>query len=156
LEDGRPENATLPPLILPAVPFSNLGRISAVPAGLQAPPADIFGREPEHTWCYYYEKAELALQAGDWPGISKLGESAEAAGYAPYDPIERFVFIEGYARSGKIEDAVGWSEIIHQDRPDYDPLLCELWDERILPASADVHLHESRASMTTWLACPPP
>ena len=30
------------------------------------PPAAIFGAEPEHGWCYYYQKASLARQNGDW------------------------------------------------------------------------------------------
>ena len=28
-------------------------------------PEFIFGPEPDHTWCYYYQKAELALQEGN-------------------------------------------------------------------------------------------
>ena len=30
------------------------------------PPNAVFGPEPEHNWCYYYQKAELARQQGDW------------------------------------------------------------------------------------------
>ncbi len=33
----------------------------------------IFGPEPAHTWCYYYQQAELALQEGDFEKIIQIG-----------------------------------------------------------------------------------
>ncbi len=44
---------------------SNLSRIE--PTTKSVPPPDIFGNEPEHTWCYYYEKADLARSI---PGLA--------------------------------------------------------------------------------------
>ncbi len=35
-----------------------------------------FIKEPAHTWCYFYEKAELARQTGDWKKIVELGSEA--------------------------------------------------------------------------------
>jgi hypothetical protein len=155
LAEGMPENATLPELILPAVPFSNLDRISAQPP-TAGPPEDIFGREPAHTWCYYYEKADLARQLGDWAAVNDLGTAAQSAGLAPYDPIEWFVFIEGYARGGRAAEAAQLSESVHASRPDYDPLLCELWDARIMPGASGAEPARIRANMDAWLICPPP
>lgn len=152
LTDGRVENATLPDLILPAIHFSNLDRVSAQPR-TDGPPEDIFGPEPSHGWCYYYEQADLARQLGEWKAVSDLGSAARAAGFVPYDPLEWFVFIEGYARSGRVAEAADLTEEVHATRPDYDPLLCELWDTKILPAAADPRLTEARAGMDAWLVC---
>jgi hypothetical protein len=156
LAEGRPENATLPPAILPAVPFSNLDRILPHPWTEAGPPADIFGSEPVHLWCYFYEKAELARQLEDWGQVTQLGQAAQAAGYLPYDPIEWFTFIEGYARTGHAGEAAALTESVHMARPDYDPLLCALWDDGILSATAAPALTEARSEMTAWLTCPPP
>ena len=43
-----------------------------------APPASLFDPEPEHDWCYYFEKAELARQRGDWQEVTRLGDQALA------------------------------------------------------------------------------
>ena len=39
-------------------------------------PAPPFATEPGHTWCYFYEKAELARQIQDWDQIVALGSEA--------------------------------------------------------------------------------
>ena len=65
------------------------------------PPAVFFGPEPPHTWCYYYEKASLARQQGDWAGVVRLGEQAASLNYAASDPVEWLPFIEATASLGQ-------------------------------------------------------
>ena len=36
------------------------------------PPREIFGSEPAHGWCYYFQKASLARQLKDWSKLRKL------------------------------------------------------------------------------------
>jgi len=62
-----------------------------------SPPA-ILGPEPAHTWCYYFEKADLAAQQGDWQAVVSLGDQAAELQLAPRERSEWLVFIEGYAR----------------------------------------------------------
>ena len=59
-----------------------------------------FGNEPEHSWCYYYEKAELASQLGDWNQVAALGEEALRLELHPNDRSEWLPFLYGYAISG--------------------------------------------------------
>jgi len=69
LADGRVENALLPDALQQIAPASDLSRIQ--PETNKLPPdPDIFGPEPEHTWCYYYEKADLARQLEDWEQVT--------------------------------------------------------------------------------------
>jgi hypothetical protein len=76
------------------------------PAGTPpVPPAAIFGREPEHGWCYYYQQASLARQIGDWRRIGELYTAAVTAGLKPADPSEYFVFFEGLVNLGRVEEA---------------------------------------------------
>lgn len=88
----------------------------------------IYHPEPEHGWCYYFEKAELARQFGDWQEVVKLGNQAFKLDDSPNNPVERFVFIEGYAHAGDWERAVELSKVSYRVSKEYvGPLLCKLW-----------------------------
>jgi hypothetical protein len=69
------------------------------------PPETIFGSEPEHTWCWYYETASLARQRGDWKAIAALGEQAEATDLKPLDTSEWMPFFQAYVNLGMDEPA---------------------------------------------------
>jgi hypothetical protein len=69
----------------------------------QIPPASIFGGEPAHGWCYYYQKASLARQQGDWKSVAALGEKALAEGFYPSDKIEWLPFLQAYTVLGQPE-----------------------------------------------------
>jgi hypothetical protein len=90
---------------------------------------DIYGPEPGRAWCYYFEKAELARQMGDWTQIRLLGNKAFSINDYPNDPVERFVYIEGYAHTGDWKKAVELSITSYKVSKNYmAPLLCKLWD----------------------------
>ena len=61
----------------------------------------IFGNEPPHTWCYYYQKAALARQQGDWQRVAELGDEAQKLGFSPNDQIEWMPFLQAYAILGE-------------------------------------------------------
>jgi hypothetical protein len=88
----------------------------------------IYGPEPAHGWCYYFQKADLARQLGDWETVARLGDVAFSLDDYPNDPIERFVFIEGYAHTTDWEKAVELSISSYKVSKNYvGPLLCKLW-----------------------------
>jgi hypothetical protein len=78
---------------------SNLGRIQAKALQGGLPNADIFGEEPEHSWCYFYEKAELARQEEDWQAIVELWTQAQENGFRPKVTYEFLPFIDGFFMS---------------------------------------------------------
>lgn len=101
------------------------------------PPEQVFGTEPAHTWCYYFEKADLARQQGDWEEIARLGELAFAAGDNPNDPLERAPFIEGYAHVGDWAVAEELTYASIRVTPLVRWPLCRLWqriDEQAPPS----------------------
>ena len=63
-------------------------------------PERIFGAEPAHDWCYYYQKADLARQVGDWQGIADLNQQVASLGLHPNDPIEWMPFLQAAAVLG--------------------------------------------------------
>jgi hypothetical protein len=88
----------------------------------------IYGPEPNHGWCYYFERAALAAQERKWNVVARIGAIAFALDDHPNDPTERFVFIEGYAHSGEWGRAIELSEASYRvSRNFVGPLLCRLW-----------------------------
>ena len=84
--------------------YSQVDRI--VPSGTApVPPQAIFGAEPEHGWCFYYQKASLARQRGDWQEISRLYDQTLAQGLETDDKSELIPFFEGLVNTGRIEEA---------------------------------------------------
>lgn len=69
------------------------------------PPEPIFGKEPAHGWCYYYQKASLARQLGDWQGIGQLYDETVRLNLQAGDRSELFPFIEGLVNLGRYDDA---------------------------------------------------
>lgn len=69
------------------------------------PPRAIFGREPAHDWCYYYQKASLARQRGDWKEVGRLYDETVARKVQAADKSEVFPFLEGLVNLGRDDDA---------------------------------------------------
>jgi hypothetical protein len=84
--------------------YSHIDRI--IPTGSSpVPPTSIFGNEPSHDWCYYYQKASLARQRGDWEEIGKLYDQVRTSNLETDDKSEMIPFFEGLVNSGRYEDA---------------------------------------------------
>jgi len=89
---------------------------------------DVYGPEPDHDFCYYFEKADLARQFGDWDTVVKDANLALSLTVHLYNPAEQFVFIEGYAHVGEWKRAVELSQKAYEVSPKLvSPMLCRLW-----------------------------
>ena len=101
---------------------------------------EIYAPEPPQNWCYYFERADLMRQMGDWEQVAGLGDKAFKLDDYPNDPLERFVFIEGYAHVGEWEKALEYAQVSYKVSKNYvGPLLCRLLEriEREVPASLE-------------------
>jgi hypothetical protein len=87
------------PLIHAAFQNSRIENIVPNPVA-SVPPAYAFGQEPPHDWCYYYQKADLARQQGDWQLVANLGNEAQKLGLHPNDQVEWMPFLQAYAFLG--------------------------------------------------------
>jgi hypothetical protein len=79
------------------------------------PPAYAFGTELPHEWCYYYQKADLARQQGDWKLVAKLGDEAQKLGLHPNDQVEWMPFLQAYAFLGDQKQVKGISTRINTE-----------------------------------------
>jgi hypothetical protein len=84
--------------------YSHMERIIPT-ATAPTPPSAIFGTEPEHNWCYYYQKASLARQTGDWQRVKELYREADKAGFDTDDKSEMIPYLEALVNLGNYEDA---------------------------------------------------
>lgn len=124
---------------------------------LPAPTArmpQIYGPEPAHGWCYFFEKAELAAQLRDWAGVVTLGDQAFNLNDYPNDPVERFVFIEGYANTGNWGRSVDLSVASFKVSRQYvGPLLCRLWQRIVAETAESPEKSAALAEVKSLFAC---
>ena len=96
--------------------------------GKTATPPTVYGSEPPRGWCYYFERADLARQMKDWEEVVRIAGIAFELDDHPNDPVERFVFIEGYAHAGDWARAQELSLESYRVSKEYvAPMLCSLW-----------------------------
>lgn len=118
--------AKFPKSLIAPIPLSDPDRILAdqMSPELPNPP---FSAEPQHTWCYYYEKAELARQARNWQKVALMGTEAAQLGFAPQDLFEWLPFIEADARTGDLNTAEQITRRVWNAEPKVHRGLCLLW-----------------------------
>ena len=116
----------------------------------------IYAPEPAHNWCYHYEQADLARQLGDWEQVAALGNQAFKLDDYPNDPLERFVFIEGYAHVGEWERALEYSQVSYNVSKNYvGSLLCRLWDRISQEVPSSLEKDEFVTQAKTLFVCNP-
>lgn len=138
----RPEDTLhpyLPVLVRDFLPVSNLSQVQ--PEAGHQPPVELFGEEPEHGWCYFYEKADLARQLEDWETAARLYDEARAAGYAPggsesKSPYEWLPMMEALQAVGRTDEAASLFSAALQADPGYRAMLCQFWSAEPDPAWA--------------------
>ncbi len=97
-----------------------------------------------------------------------MGDKAFKLGNdSPNDPVERFVFIEGYAHMGDWQRAVELSRASYRVSKDYlGPLLCRLWERieaestggpesDVLTGEAVSERSEALVEIQNMIACDP-
>ncbi len=117
LDERRPEISSFESSITYlAAPYSRESRIA--PDGNSAiPPSSVFGSEPQHGWCYYYQRANFSRQVADWEEVVRLGDEALRRGLGPQDSSEWMPFFEGYLREGQRQQVSRIGRIMREDEP---------------------------------------
>lgn len=81
--------------------FSDLSLIKNVKREPPGAFIRLFGKEPEKTWCYYYQKASLSAQFSEWEEVLNLEKLALKYKLEPMlDGSEWLPFIEAHKRLG--------------------------------------------------------
>jgi hypothetical protein len=106
----------------------------------------LLGPENTNTWCYFYEKADLAAQHQDWSAIPPLWKSASHSGLRPADGREYLPFVEAAIRLQDWETALALTRAAKQLTPNMADLYCPLW----------ANLAPGQSAAQNLLDCPTP
>jgi hypothetical protein len=121
----------LPAEIQSILRYSNTDQILTT-SGMQAsPPNPVDASVGQSDWCYYFEKADLARQRGEWEAAARFSDAAFEVGHpdSPTKHVTEYeLFIEGYAHTSQWDK----SGRLTFDSFDIDsqmaPMLCYTWD----------------------------
>jgi hypothetical protein len=84
-----------------------------------------------------------------------LGDQAFKLDDYPNNPVERFVFIEGYAHEADWDQAVDQSRIAYKVSKDYvGPLLCQLWKRIEAETDESPERSEALVEIRQMVDCP--
>ncbi len=119
--------------LLNAIPLSDPSQIQA-DAPQPVMDETLFGQEPPHNWCYFYEKAELARQQSDWEQVVKLYNQAQKSDLSPAMSVENLPFIEAFALVGQTDTALKLTDRTLKTQKELCPAIYTLWD-RVLQTS---------------------
>ena len=92
-------------------------------------PVTQFGKEPAHTWCYYFEKMDLAGQQQQWQDVITLAEEAQKKGYSPTVVSEWLPLVNAYIQSGQGDKALAASRQAFESDPLIAGRLCTAWQD---------------------------
>jgi len=143
----------LPQNMIDSLGLSQMDRIISDPASPARPPS-FLGTEPAHDWCYYFEKADLASQNGDWEQIVSLGNEAQANGFSPAYPSEWVPFIKGYVHTGDLEKAHELSKPLAENDFFHNGI-CNVWQMIKNESANNPSLEEDIHHIQVDLNCTP-
>ncbi len=145
-----------PKFLAEAMRLSDISLIDPDPAIPVEMPASIFGDEPEHNWCYYYEKADLARQMGDWQTTADLGEQAFALNTRLYEinAPEYLPYIEANARLGNWDKAIQLSKETFKLSFRMQRILCDTWQRIATNTTSTIEQNNAVQQMMTEYKCP--
>ena len=115
LDETDVDNPYLEGDIRTLIRYQNKKRIIGDSGYILSP--EIFGKDYIHDWCYYFQKADLAFDMGNYEEALHLFEEAEANHMGMGNPIEMRPFIKSAAYSGNWEKALAWTEMAYQADP---------------------------------------
>jgi len=127
--------------------------LSLIGQGETSPPESIYGKQDNQTWCYYFEKADLARQYRQWDEIARLWNESQAIGERADNGFEYIPFIEGF---GHLED---WNYVKTQTKfadkitAGLEPSLCSALDRLAANAPASAQRDETIKNLKDDLKC---
>ncbi|CAG1001250.1 hypothetical protein ANAEL_02979 [Anaerolineales bacterium] len=113
----------------------------------------MFFSEPKHEWCYYYTKAELAWQTGDYQKVVSLGSEAVSLGYQPTDQNEWLIFIKAHALTGDLQTAESISTTALKKDARLRRGMCSVW--RQIQAQSPVKYKDEIEQTLLTFQCKP-
>lgn len=119
--------------------------------GLQVD-TSIYGEEPEHGWCYYFQKADFARSQQNWLEIMQLWDEVERHQLRVKFGVEYLPYIEASLHTGKPELALELTIKANQTK-EMQPFLCASWSRIINQLPATIENQSTMERVSTQLNC---
>jgi hypothetical protein len=101
------------------------------------PPTSIFGSEPPHNWCYYYQKMDLARQKNDWQSVVKLVREAKSNNLKPVDVTEWMPAMEAYVQLNDMDHAKEIAKLVRDEKYTFSRMCAQYESLKGQPAAYD-------------------
>lgn len=98
-------------------------------AEFAALPEELFGAELPHTWCYYFQKADIARSEERWEDVISLYGEAEKAGLSPRNGTEYMPLIEAMAHTNDWFGSAEKTRIGLGTTGNAKGYFCRAWDD---------------------------
>ncbi len=85
----------------------------------------------QNTWCYYFEKGDLAQSKGQDEKAVSFYETAINNGLVPTEAIEYLPFVKAYINLDQIDTAVSLTAKAFKKSGGPKPVLCKLWNDTL-------------------------
>ena len=117
------------------------------------PPEALYGKTNTQTWCYYFEKADLARQYGQWDEVVRLWNQAQATGERPDNGFEYIPFIEGLGHTGDWAQVKELTKFSKRITSGLEPSLCSALDRLDATAPASQEKDDTLKGLKEDLDC---
>src|SRR5258706_1502240 len=116
-------------------------------------PESIYGKQDNKGWCYFFEKADLARQDGQWDKVVHLWEQAQSAGERADNGFEYIPFIEGYGQTQDWDQVKLLAKSAGRITAGLEPSLCSALDRLATNAPASQQRDETIKNLKDDLKC---
>ena len=132
---------------------SNINLIKQAEGEEPTLPEDIYGKQNTQTWCYYFEKADLARQYGQWDEVVRLWNESQSIGERADDGFEYIPFIEGLGHTEDWEQVKSLTKFSKKITAGLEPSLCTALDRLATSAPESSERDETITNLKDDLNC---
>jgi hypothetical protein len=140
LDESRAEQSISESFDVQAAASYSRAQLIDVDASPSIPLQSIFGAEPVHDWCYYYQKMDLARQRMDWETAASLADEAISQGLSPNDLTEWLPALEAYIHVNDTKQSRRIATLIRVNKVVYQSLCTQMRLRQDQPATYDRQL----------------
>lgn len=112
------------------------------------------GVESPKDWCYFYQKADLARQNGDWQAVARYWREVQQSGLNSKEAFEYLPFIEALLREADFEQARDLSLHVSTFALRAGPMVCDLWKQVLQENPNHDGLEQAFAQFQQEVECP--
>jgi hypothetical protein len=116
-------------------------------------PEAIYGKENRQTWCYYFEKADLARQYNQWDEVVRLWKEASSLNLKTENGFEYIPFIEGFGHQENWEQVRFLTKSANKITAALEPSLCAMLDRISATTSPSQQRDDTIKNLKGYLKC---